>query len=170
MQCTVKPSKRSHNNAIGIWVGTTADSSMSSAGNWILGIDLKHLNSKNSIWNINERSNTVWNFNSGFHFGKRRGVNADVSYYVMTNDLVSKTNDNIGQLYIGPTLGLNYFSINGKQYKYSPKLGATGGILMIIPEYKYFPESNIVVEYSADLKYRTIKDDVGRILYHIYVF
>ncbi|GBU24793.1 hypothetical protein R83H12_01428 [Fibrobacteria bacterium R8-3-H12] len=178
MQCTVKPSKRSHDNAIGIWFGLPLDSNEDEnvkSKTWILGIDLKHLNSKNSIWDLNTKTNTVWNFNSGFHFGERPGMNTDVSYYIMTDDLVSKTNGNASQFYIGPSIGINYLNTNGKSCKFNPKLGATGGMLMLIPEFKHFPESDIAIEASMNfidnILYKTKKEDlIGRFLYHMYVF
>jgi len=173
VQCTVKPSERSHNNAIGIWVGFNGDENLDKPGNWILGIDFKHLNSKR--WNPNAKTNTAWNVYSGLHFGEHSGMNMDVSFNFLTNDLVSKTNGNTSQFYIGPSLGLNYLRDKGKLYKYSPKLGATGGMLMIIPEFDYFPESDITVEgsinYADKIIDKTKKEDlIGRFLYHVYVF
>ena len=70
VQCSVRPSERSHDNAIGIWFGCDGESGWGVNGNWILGVDLKHLNSKNTIWDLNTGTNTVWNFKSGFLFGK----------------------------------------------------------------------------------------------------
>jgi len=136
-------------------------------GNWILGIDLKHLKNKNDILKIN----TALNVYSGYHFGKHPGMNMDVSLHALTDDLVSKTNGIASQFYIGPTLGLSYLKNDVGLYKYKPKVGATGGILVLIPEYKYFPESDITVEGSMDVRKKTVnEDDVVRILYHVYAF
>jgi hypothetical protein len=56
-------------------------------------------------------------------------------------------------------------------YKYKPKVGVTGGILMLIPEYKYFPESDITIEGSMDVRKKTVEeDDIVRALYHVYAF
>ena len=168
IQCTVKPSKRSHNNAIGIWVGSSMlENDFNKDGNWILGIDLKHLNSKNIV----SGANSALNVYSGYHFGEHPGMNMDVSFNVLTNDLVSKTNGTASQFYIGPSLGLSYLKGDGRLYKYKPKVGATGGILVLIPEYKFFPESDITVEGSMDVRKKTVnEDDMLRVLYHVYAF
>jgi hypothetical protein len=175
-QCTVKPSKRTYNNAVGLWVGTGYDDNLD---NWTLGVDLKHLNSKSAIKdlisgvNIN---NTGWNLYSGFHFGKRYGMNIEASYRILTDDLVLRSNGNTGQYYIGPSLGFDYYISNGgKSHKFSPNLGASLGALLLFPAYKNYPESDISFEGSMNMinymKDKTIKEEgIGRILYHIYFF
>jgi len=177
IQCNIVPAKRDNNNAVGLWVGTTFNGELS---DWVLGIDLKHLNSKNTVWDLNSGLNTVWNLYSGFYLGdlnlgNNSGMSIAVGYHLLTDDLVSKTNGNTGQIYIGPNLDFRYLKNKGKTYKHSVNLGATLGALMLFPAYKSFPESDISIETTVygltSIKDKTVKEDAtGRILYNVYLF
>jgi hypothetical protein len=173
-QCSVKPSKRTHGNAIGIWVGTTDVEDVDKLENWAVGINLKHLNPKKSGWDFfRPGTNTSLNVNSGIHFGKSYGMSVDASYHILTDDLEMMGGSAPFQFYIGPSLGADLISKNGKPFRFNPKFGASGGGLVLFSAYGKYPESDLSLDGMIDMKNKIFKNDldfISRIMYNLYLF
>jgi len=191
-QCSAKPSKRTHSNAIGIWVGTADVPNESEDAykmqSWAVGVNLKHLIRKDPIWNVfRPTTNSSFNVNSGFHFGKNYGISVDASYHVLTDDL-KITLDGGGsgsssfQFYAGPSLGASAISKSSKPFRLNPKLGFSGGMLVLFPPSGKYPESDLSFDGMISLtdeiyeKAKTGKssknepDGIIRAIYHLYLF
>ena len=189
-QCSAKPSRRTHSNAIGIWVGT-ADVPNDDEGeykiqSWAVGVNLKHLIRNDPIWYIfRPTTNSSFNVNSGIHFGKNYGISVDASYHVLTDDL-NITLDGSGsgsfQFYAGPSLGASVISKSSKPFRLNPKLGFSGGMLMLFPPSGKYPESDLSFDGMISMtdeiyeKFKTGKssknepDGIIRAIYHLYLF
>jgi hypothetical protein len=163
---------KGNNNAVGIWIGDF--------NGW--GIDLKHLNS----------NNTVWDFYLGdFRLGNHSAVGMGIGYYFLHN--VIKADASIGRfpLHWGPNLGVGYWNGGDKPNRYSGfDIGAsiTGGISWFTPT---TPELDISIELvspgigmwresreKGDGKWEAnydpafgLKGNLGfRLLFHVYFF
>ncbi|GBU25540.1 hypothetical protein R83H12_02190 [Fibrobacteria bacterium R8-3-H12] len=168
-QCTVKPSKRSHNNAVGIWFGgNLPENEETATKSFILGANYKYVASHSGL-------NGSLNLQPGIIFGDRYGINFDASIRALTNDLVANNNSAF-QLYVGPGAGFSFFSRRDKMPEFNPNLGVVLGCLILFPAYKNYPESDLSVEASADMKHRikAFKEkeemSIGRVLYNVYLF
>jgi len=155
----------SNNNALGIWGGDYN-------GNW--GVDLKHL----------DGSNIVWDFYLGnFEIGDNTSIGAGFGYYFLYN--LIKADASVGKfpLHIGPNLGFGYWS--GKNYNgFDVGVNATGGISWFTPT---TPAMDVSLELGSpsighwsqkrDNEKREYKPALGlkgglglRLLFHIYFF
>jgi hypothetical protein len=137
-QCSVKPSKRTYSNAIGIWVGTAdtdfLDDKVDKPQYWAVGINLKHLNPKKSGWDFfRPGTNTSLNVNSGIHFGKSYGMSVDASYHILTDDLEMMGGSAPFQFYIGPSLGADLIS------KMANRLGSIQNLELLAADWCCFP-------------------------------
>ena len=180
IQCTAKPSKRTHSNAVGIWFGT-ADLAVGNDDNhkiqsWAVGMNIKHLNPK-------VLSNTFFNANSGIHFGKSYGISVDASFNFLTDDLTMRVdgNSNPFQFYMGPSLGTSLINKNGKNLRLDPKLGLNGGMLLLFPSSGKYPESDFSMDamgtinirdeiFKIGKNHKITPDAMARFMYNLYLF
>jgi len=179
VQCHIVPAKRDNNNTVGLWFGATIDGEQQ---DWILGVDYKHINSKNTIWDLDLGANTVLNLYSGyylgdFNLGNKSGMDIAVGYHLLSDDIIISGGRPI-QVYAGPNLDFNYLKSKGKSYKPGVNLGATLGALVLFPAYKGYPESDISFEATVhglknikkDKDAEIKEDATSRLLYNVYLF
>jgi len=185
IQCTVKPSKRTHNNAVGIWIGgaspvrdgsetalpvqdggeTDPPSKGDNGGSWAVGAGIKHLNPKFI-------SNSFFNVNTGIHFGEDYGISLDAGFNLLTDDLFyefwldGNASGGPFQLYAGPTLGAYLMSKKGKPFRLNPTLGISSGLVIPISKSKTYPESDI----SFDMRIPIEGLFMARLMHNLYLF
>ena len=187
-QCSVKPSKRTHNNAVGIWVGTSdlpdRNDEDYKIQSWAVGVNIKHLNPK-------VLCNSFFNANSGIHFGKSYGISVDASAGLSTDELYRKefwldgtvpAGTQAFQFYAGPSLGANLLMSKKGKLRFNPTIGASGGMSMLFDPYRKYPESDLSFEgvlhaNIKDLILKPIRGEkvepgygMGRVLYDLYLF
>jgi len=176
-QCSVKPSKRTHNNAVGIWVGTSdlpdRNDEDYKIQSWAVGVNIKHLNPK-------VLCNSFFNANSGIHFGKSYGISVDASFNLLTDDLFMKMDGDQSspvQFYAGPGLGASLINKNGKHLSLDPKLGFAGGMSILFPPSGKYHESDFSMEgmmmdkiFQTSKKHKANPDGIVRIMYNSYLF
>jgi hypothetical protein len=170
-QCTVKPAKRTHENAIGIWVGIGgAGHGKVGAGGYVVGVDIKRF-PKNFY-------NASFNANSGIIFGYGYGIVVDAGFNLLTGDLYRKgfwldgavaPGTQAFQFYGGPSLGANLLMSKNGKLGFNPTIGASGGMLMLFPpsrtSFGKYPESDLSFEGTLHTNYV-----IARILHNLYLF
>ncbi|GBU24246.1 hypothetical protein R83H12_00874 [Fibrobacteria bacterium R8-3-H12] len=113
------------------------------------------------------------NFQPGIIFGDRYGINLDASIHILLSDL--KMGGLVSQLYFGPDAGFSIYS-KGKMPEFNPNLGIVAGALILFPASKTYPESDLSLEVSVDMKHKSkIFEEketmsIGRVLYNVYLF
>jgi hypothetical protein len=161
------------NNALGFWIG--------SGGGWG-GVDLKHLNSDNTVWDV---------YLGPFEIGSQTRLGIGVGYYFLFHPI--KADASVGRfpLHIGPTVGFGYWSGGEKPNQYDGlDLSAriAGGISWFTPT---TPMLDVSIELTSPGighwhenreqqggEWKTnygpgfgLRSDIGlRLLFHVYFF
>jgi hypothetical protein len=165
---------KTNNNALGLWVG--------SGLGWG-GIDLKHLNKDNSVWDI---------YLGPFEIGSETRLGIGVGYYFLFYPI--KADASVGRfpLHIGPTVGLGYWNGENDWAKWNGlDIGAyaAGGISWFTPTTPVMDISLELIspgighwhenrEAPKGIKHPTnyspgfgLRTDIGlRLLFHLYFF
>jgi len=189
-QCTAKPAKRTHENAIGFWVGMggVGVGDTIGTGGVILGVNIKRF--------PKDFYNASFNANSGILINTRTktyGIVADAGFNLLSDDLYRKefwldgkfpAGTQAFQFYGGPSLGTHLLISKKGKLEFNPTIGASAGMSMLFPPYRKYPESDLSLEGTLhtnikDLILKPIRGKSneigpdyfrGGVLYNLYLF
>jgi hypothetical protein len=152
IQCTAKPAKRTHENAIGIWVGIGGVRVSDTTGieGLIVSANIKRF--------PKDFYNASFNANSGILINPRTrtyGIVADAGFNLLSDDLYRKefwldgkfpAGTQAFQFYGGPSLGTHLLISKNGKLLFNPTIGLSGGMSMLFPPYRKYPESDLSLE------------------------
>jgi len=174
IQCTTRPSHRTHSNAVGIWFGGTSSYTDDNENeDFALGIDFKQVYNPMQFFNYKyeflQIINFGWNVYAGIHErvnsnGYDLGLSLDATCRILTEDLIWK--GIVGQWHIGPNAGFTSYINNSL----NPRIGIALGALVLISGSKKYPESDIGFEGAWDPRKDKMDEIMVRLLYHAYLF